>query len=262
MIIFFKKFFGNKVKTQKSIWDRDFSLKFLEIAKKEAGWETLEANLEPVLKELAKSYSEDSKKNKAETALMRFYEFYDRLVSRYAEVRRIEWEMYYLDQLREKRTMKEIQSDFVNKTESFHQQIYASVSALIKLLSHVAPENFIKRMPSARATNFLSFVEKEIPTCKEDVKKIQQSLDYRADYIDHTNQKKLHNWYTYSNVDGKSYIIYYRESGQGDFLDLSHIAKIPMKSPFRAKEFFVPPHHSETLSTLKSLMVSIFKSIR
>gem|GEM_PF-6857373 len=188
-----------------------------------------------------------------------FYGFFDRLIARYTEIIPVEWEIHREPRKPSDRTIAELQDEFVNKTEGFHQQIYAAISAFIKLLSHVAPRSFLGQMPSASVTNFLNFLDTQIEGISAQIDILKKSTgDYRTNYIDHTNQSTSHDWFTSSGFDGKCRIVYYTNRGSGTLLPIPELSfpGLAMHTPFPAEAYCVPPHHTDTIGAFISVVLA------
>ena len=96
---------------------------------------------------IVKGYSK-TKKEKSVMAYQRFSEYLIRLDMRYNQLLIIEEEMKNFmpgDDI--PRTLEEMQMDYVDKTESFHQHTYAVISAFIILLTHIMMENDLSQLP-------------------------------------------------------------------------------------------------------------------
>lgn len=243
-------------KLRPGIGDREFRDRFLDTTRRELGQADFDKNVSRIVHEVLVEEIREDNARRAHDASRRFFEFFHRLISRYSEIREIEWEMYHWEHLREKRPMRDIQFDFVNRTESFHQGLYASISALIKLVSHIAERDFLRGMPVASNSDFLDWLSR-----KAELHDIQQEIEilkvssgtYRSRFIDHTNQQPVHDWVSYSLFDGKAYLLYTIGQGNGEFTQMERIEPfpipwpIPMRTPFPAEEFFVPPHHERVI---------------
>ena len=212
-------------------------------------------NLEKEQKELYQNValliseiSDRQKVKEAFQASQRFTEFFYKLSLRYKELKEIECEI--LSFSKSKRSLSEKQNNFVHKTEDFHQQLYATTSSFIKLLSHIAPQDFKRRMPSIKVSKFLDYLEKENKEIKDSIKIIKKSIEeYRVNYIDHINQNQSYDWYTLSILNKKKkkvYIVYFREKEKGgSFINIANFVESQNKilTPFKVENVFVPPHH-------------------
>lgn len=257
-----KNFFLKLIKSLQppSLGDRNFKKKFQDVVNKEIKRAETEKEIIEHVSRLIRGRPENQiyEINKITS---RFFEFFNSLVLRYSEIREVEWEIHYFDNLREKRPLKEIQADLVNKTESFHQELYATLSAFIKLLSHISPDSFKGQMPNS-VSKFLTYIKSKIETINNSVEVLEKSTgEYRVNYVDHLSRSPSYNWYTFSGPNGKVYIVYFRGEGKGNFIDLTQLINSPItiKTLFPVEAIFVPPHHSDTL---KSFIIVVTKTLK
>jgi len=224
---------------------------------------TFEEEFLKIINSIAEKYPLRYQKEIISPNRQRCFEFFQRLVIRAEEIQKIEFEMHIWDQLRERRPMKDIQLEFVNKTESFHQQVYACVSSFIKLLSYLAPKEFKDEMPIKRNSKFLKFLNEKIDARREVEILEKSSNEYRVKYIDHISQAPSHDWMTHSGPDGKAYVIYFEGRESGSIIDLTEYLNSPIRilSPFSATLFFVPPHQSDVLSSYITIVLETLKLI-
>jgi hypothetical protein len=244
--------------TRPQVGDRDFKKKFKETVDNQFDRVGFEGHVIKSIKALCLNKKIELTA-KAEEASRRFFEFFDRLFIRYSELGEIEWEMYYLERLRDHRPMRDVQTGFVNRTESFHQQLYATLSAFIKLLSHVAPGDYVERMPFQSTSRFLNFLETEQPELRESISILKRSVsEYRSRFVDHTNQNPTHDWGSYSGPDGKARILYYTASldGNGRLMEVPElsIGSMEFHTSRRVTSYFVPPYHREVLEQFMYIM--------
>jgi hypothetical protein len=253
------------------IGDRDFKIRFREVIEKEIKYQDVKNELLDCITEIAKL-----RKNKSKIPITtrNFIEALDKLLTRYIELREIEWEMFHQGAtfkkvFRRGRTMGEIQEDFVNKTESFHQAIYATISIFIKLLSVIAPESFTKKMPFARNSRFLSFSKGEFANLSESIEILERSIsEYRVKFIDHTSQHHACDWYTFTNSDGRAYIVYFwdNEPGEGQYIDITKFILasngLIFKTPFTTQNVFVPTHHQLVIKSLVEFFLGVVKNLK
>ena len=123
MFNFFRNKFKNILNPTK-IGDIDFKKKFRKLTNKELKEDAFRKKIlnAVFLQSINKDFHKIKKINNSSS---RFNEFLDRLLIRYSEIREVEWELYHRDNLKEKRSLNDSQTDFVNRTESFHQEIYS-----------------------------------------------------------------------------------------------------------------------------------------
>lgn len=197
-----------------------------------------------------------SKKNTIGLTLRNLQENLINLNVRYIEYFDIEKEIYALDQNKQKlssksKSLSTLQLNLVNKLEAFHQQVYSTLSSLIQVLVHLGE----KDIPIDSVSKFLDFVDRKIPyksTLKTHIYNLKMSIDFRAKYIDHPQQHKLHNWMTYSYED-EFYVIYYISNSN--------------KVYFRGEPYdpldpeFVPPVDCDNNFYVSPNKIRIFKSL-
>ncbi len=196
-------------------------------------------------------------KNEAVLALQQCNEFLLSLDRRYRELLKVEKEILNFNpKNRDSRSLNEMQLDYVDKTHAFHQQIYSTISSLVKLLSHIGNDVFKQRFLEKKC---IGSVEKFLENFRDTEKKVEYldlSLDlllhsrkYRTDFVDHTQQNKIHTWITQS-LSGAVAIIYFR------FPE----GKIPMPNPLinpyfiNEDDVFVPKHHTWVYNSLVNLV--------
>lgn len=257
---FFKNKFKNKMKVSK-IGDFYFKKNFMDATKKELVEDVFRGNILSIAYLLYKNGNVKEINNSSS----RFNEFIDRLLIRYSEIKEIEWELYYIEEIKEPRNMRDIQSDFVNRTESFHQQLYATIGAFINLLNNSNSSNFIKDMPFSSTSHFLNYIKKEIPNLKQDIERLLKSTnEYRSTFIDHTNQNPNHDWSTNSALDGKAHIIYYIGKGEGKLLQIPELSFGGLKiyTSFPTMSYFIPPHPKETMNSFTYLISEILSLLK
>lgn len=235
--------------------DLEFRKKFKEFIYKEIKKDYIEDCIKERIVYLLKKNS--TSRNNHSSLDFRFLEFFERTILRYVSVKQIEWEMVHLDRLRDKRPRGDVQKDFVNDTESFHQQIYATLSAFIKLLTHIAPKKFSSQMPSKSLCKFIDFLKKEVSNIEEEMAVIKRSREYRTRYVDHINQNISHNWYTLEIHNGEIYIVYYSTGSNGKIMDIPEIdgGGFTFKTSLLVESYFVPPHHKDTIIALSNVVL-------
>lgn len=242
------------------VGDRDFRDKIRAFADKDIDKNGVEKKVSDFI--LTLSEIKNCSHEEVYPVAQRFLEFFDRLVKRYSEILEIEWEMLYWQKLND-RTLDEIQKDFVNKTESFHQEVYANISSFIKVLSLIAPKEFVERIPIRSNQSFLGFIKDNVMGTNSKIEILLKSIgEYRVKYIDHTSQYMIHDWMTFLVPEGKIFIIYFSELGEGDYKELSDIIpsfNFPGKTTFPARVFFAPPHHKETVKAYIDFILLVFE---
>ena len=256
---FLKYFFKNP----QEIGGRVFKKKFLDLTSKELNLEENNKIMENLFLVLSKNLSE-VEVGSAHAVFINFSEFFYRLLCRSAEIRELEWEIYYRGQFKNERSLREMQVDFINQTESFHQQVYATISSFIKLLTHIAPSSFKSQMVWSSTSSFLKFILNKFTTLNWEVNILLKSIEeYRVEYIDHTNHSSSYRWDTFFTSDGKIHIIYTEGVNRGNFIDMHElIPEIPehmMRTPFSGTRFFVPPHHVDVIKCVAKICREILE---
>lgn len=136
-------------------------------------------------------------------ACQRFSESMYRLENRHLELQSMENEIFDLRNEDYKgntrsRTLNELQHDFLDKTEAFHQQVYSTISAFAMLLNHFASKDFLRGMPIGAIKQFLDFLKERFPDYKKHIEQLELARDFRSKMVDHIQQHQLHDWMTYS----------------------------------------------------------------
>jgi len=102
------------------------------------------------------------------------------------------------------------QLQFVDRTESFHRQLYGTLSVLMLLLSHVAPRRVTAHLPIASVQKFLVYLREQpaLASHTTEIDQLRSSVEFRAAFLDHPQQRKLHHWMT-MGTPSETVIIYY-----------------------------------------------------
>ena len=66
---------------------------------------------------------------------------------RYEALEKVWWELDNLDKIENPRNSHEVQLDYVDKNEAFHQQVYACLSALILFLNNTWKHSLVRWIP-------------------------------------------------------------------------------------------------------------------
>lgn len=190
-----------------------------------------------------------------ETALSFFnlIEITERLLDRCSELEGIQRKIrLFEDKKTQKENLKELQSNFINKTEAFHQQIYATLSTFVNLLMKISPKHFKNSMPRWSIQKFLSYSVQFEPKLSNSVKLLLKSGEIRNKCIDHPQQQSgSFEWQTFTNIN-KTYGIYFIRDNTKNQIDISSEFKSPIKilTTFRAKEVYIVPHHNEVFTAI------------
>lgn len=192
----------------------------------------------------------DDKKEKAEMACRAFTEYVERLGNRHNELRQIEEFKTNADpdeMAKHEITLTDLQLGFVDKTEAFHQQVYATISAFIMLLSHVAGQKFLSQMPIDSLTKFLRHISDKSyeSIVKDQATLLIKSADFRSKFIDHPQQHALHDWLTYSYGTGTCIIYFIRKGNEVYYREPKDPYAPDFTPPVNYKSFYVSPAHTQ-----------------
>ena len=221
------------------------------------------------IKKYLLNYQEE-KKEIADLSLKAFREFFSRLHDRLIRLIEIEIELVnYADRQSNKTTAKplaQIQMDFVDKTEAFHQQIYSTLSSFVKLLSVITPHGFIMQKHIKSNQNFIKYIRELIKF--NDILPVEKSLIYRGTYIDHTSQIRHFDWMTFFWGE-MGYVIYYEPDENGcceeisTYIDMGKM-KIPISInlPVKVKNFLVTPNHLLVYIAFYEFIIELLRYLR
>lgn len=155
--------------------------------------------------------------------------------------------------------------DFVDKIEAYFQQVYSTLSAFIMLLSHVADDDFKKQMPIKGAEKFLLWISKRSYSgqLKDNVTLLGKAREFRTIFIDHPQQHILHDWMTYSHLNGTA-IIYFVRNGNKVYAPGSIVDPYNpnFRPPFDYKSFYVSPDYRKVHESMKSFVKATLESIK
>lgn len=206
------------------------------------------------------------RKEKAIRAYQRYNENLLRLEKRYNEYIQVEKKkaMVDLEELeRQNRTLEDLQLEFVDKTEAFHQHVYATISTFILLLSHVAGHKYKGQLPISSVTRFLEYIcetnQDEYIHAQAEV--LKTSIKFRAKFIDHPQQHALHDWMTCSYGSGTC-IIYFIRTGDGVYMPTQLNPYAPdFRPPIDCGDFYVSPPTDEALLAIKGFSEGILNNL-
>jgi len=141
--------------------------------------------------------------------------------------------------------LNEAQIDYVNKVESYHQQVYATISSAILAANHFGIYGVKTSHPIRSVEKFLDYLINDFPTgnrthdnyLRSVAVTLKSSISFRAKYVDHPQQHPAQHWMTY-NYAGKVCVIYYIP-GSNNFI--THNSSI---DPYDPK--FAPPISCES----------------
>ena len=205
------------------------------------------AFLEPTYRKIIEGGSNIEKKRES---AQRFNEFMERLGYRYMELIQAEGALkpIFFEKNPTRDELRKIQLNFLNKSEAFYQQVYASISALIMLLSHVGNRSFLNAMPFNSVSKFLQFLER-YEQLREPVKYLGMANDFRVRAVDHVQQFALHDWMTMrylGKYEPEVVVIYFTKNGNEIYYRPYMDPYSPsFQPPVNYKEFFVSPPYKE-----------------
>lgn len=109
-----------------------------------------------------------------------------------------------------KRVLMTRQLQFVDCTEAFHRQIYGTLSVLMLFLSHAAPSRVASHLPISSVQKFLGYLHEQpgLMSYTGDLDQLRSSVKFRATFLDHPQQSKLHHWMT-MGTQAETVIIHY-----------------------------------------------------
>ncbi len=164
--------------------------------------------LSRALQDLTREFRE-AQRDKAWSALDRFVEYADRVDRRFEELSEAQDHTSAMV-VPPGPELDEAQRHLVDKTEAFHQEIYAALSAFIILLNHVSPRSVRGQLPRRSVQKFLEFVEQNYADVvgRETTTQLLASVRLRARFIDHPQQGPVHDWMTMRS-DDRTVVIYY-----------------------------------------------------
>ncbi|MFA5782567.1 MAG: hypothetical protein WC868_09900, partial [Bacteroidales bacterium] len=190
------------------------------------------------------------KKDKAIHVSNRLIENMQRLHNRYCELNKA------ADDLGDAVCNKENKEDtthlqliLVDKIEGFNQHVYALISTLVLVLTHLAPKVWKVDMPIRSIQKFLEYLKKKNQNDKkiiEAIDIIEKSREFRARFIDHVQQHIVQSWMTHT-YRNDSYIIYYISKSNNIYhrgvRDPNMDGFIP---PVDCESFYVSPNINKT----------------
>lgn len=227
------------------------------------------------------SHLEEGKLPRAGLAFRTFSEYFDRLDARRAEVDVAEhwlrpgnWEN---SESSGGPSLHDLQLHLVDKTEAFHEHVYATLSALVMLLNHVAPASFRKQMPISSISKFLAYLrERSIGSVvHEHLTQLERSVLFRNRFVMHPQQHVLHDWSTHS-TGSLTAIIYFvpaygdteeeirrrleqRESEREGDLVLDDPYHPNFELSISHESFYVSPHVARTHTALRQVVLNTLR---
>ncbi len=199
-------------------------------------------------------------------ATQRFNEFLWRLDQRYQQLKAVESFIYDADSAGRTVPMRDVQLEFVNRIEAYYQQLYASLSAFAMFVNHVAPHSFRRGLPIGGIEEFLRFLRtKTALNIDNELTELERARDFRARFVDHTQQHALHNWMTFSYPTGvgqECVVIYYISQGPEVFFRPHTNPYAPdFRPPVNYESFYVSPPHNECHKALFGMCQKVIRQI-
>lgn len=215
---------------------------------------------------LVACFADKNKKEKGEMACRAFTEYVERLGNRHNELLQIEAFKTSADpdeMAKHEITLADLQLEFVDKTEAFHQQVYAVVSAFIMLLSHVGDQKFLSQMPIDSLTKFLRHISDKSyeSIIKDQAALLLKSADFRSKFIDHPQQHALHDWMTYSYGTGACIIYFIRKGPEIYYREPKDPYAPDFVPPVNYKSFYVSPAHTQVFLAVLHFTEKVLKSL-
>jgi hypothetical protein len=180
----------------------------------------------------------------------RFNEFAWRLDQRFLALKNIEQAMFFHDPSKMIYTTHDVQHEFVNRTEAYFQQLYASMSAFVLYISFIGSHKIKQGLPIKSIKLFLKHIESVNGLdIKNEVQLLEYSRDFRAKFIDHTQQHILHDWETFSrwgDAGNECVVIYFIKKGPEVYFRGEIDPYSPTFKPSSNHEsFYVSPPHEK-----------------
>lgn len=183
-------------------------------------------------------------------ATQRFNEFLWRLDQRYQQLKAVESFIYHAEHANLTTQLQDVQLELVNRIEAYYQQLYASLSAFAMFISYTAPHPFKRGLPIGGIEDFLNFLGTKIELdIGHEIEELERARDFRARFIDHTQQHALHNWmtFTYPTRAGNECVVIYYISRGPEVYYRPHINPYApdFEPPVNYQSFYVSPPHNE-----------------
>lgn len=221
-------------------------------------------SLEPFYKKLVQT--DGNLDHKKLAAIHRFNENLVRLQWRYDALAVVDAELLALPD--RKRETQEIQLDFVDKTEAYYQQLYATLSAFAMLLNKLLPHEKKRGLSISSIKAFLEWLEKLSPEVAAQVKDLEKARDFRGKFIDHVQQHELHDWITTTNMTGpdapdSALVFFIRKNEQHEAVfrpDLNPYSP-SYEPPVNHSGFYVSPQSKKTHRALQDTVRCVLSSL-
>ncbi len=156
-----------------------------------------------------------------------------------------------------------LQLDIVNKIESFHQHVYATLSAFVMLLIQLLPRSLNSQIPINSINKFLKFLKKTNlnELLKDDIDNLLNSITFRAKFIDHPQQHAAHNWMTW-RAEEEIVILYFIPLFTEEEIEKYYQKhKDKATPPFEEKSMYISPYINITYKSLKIFIENILENL-
>lgn len=152
-------------------------------------------------------------------------------------------------------SLEDLQLKFVDKVEQFHRQMYSALSVLILVLNQTGIHGEKPNHPINSVDRFLDYLLGKNESLSISIDYLKKSISFRAKFVDHPQQHKLHDWMTYLS-DGRYYIIYFIPTADRNvYLRVGNPLDVEFEPPVSCSDFYVSPHFAETYGSLCNLIV-------
>ncbi len=158
-------------------------------------------------------------------------------------------------------TLDEAQMMLLNKVEALHQQIYATISTFIKLISHVRLNDQKINFPNRSVNKFLDTVSETAEyknVLSEEICVLKKSIKYRDTLVDHPQSMEALDWATIGSNFEYSIIYYAHDAETGniitDEINMMDPEDEHYHPPIGTNKFFVSPNRKKTIIAMKSFV--------
>ena len=204
---------------------------------------------------------DEQSREKVGLALHKLRESLSRLNYRYSEYETAQMNLYQAGENGEEPNFTICQERLVDRLEAFHQQVYSTISTLILVVNFLGV-NGEKNHPINSVKRFLEYIILNIPNdieIENSIDELLASISYRAKFVDHPQQQKLHNWMTFG-YRGEHFVIYYIPKGREVYVhDNSHPRDPNFKPPVNCEEFMVNPDGQSVYKSVFDLVEYIYE---
>ena len=159
-----------------------------------------------------------------------------------------------------------LQLQLIDKIEAFHQHVYVTLASLVRVINYLKLQGDNSQIPINSIKQFLTHVKEGKFRYKVKLHRVIEKLiyseDYRAKFVDHPQQHKMHNWmsYTYqANGSREAVIIYYILYGSQPVYVPNSVYD-PHDPDFKpplptGTDFYISPDINDTLDATNKLII-------